>query len=322
MIPTRSVTVLVAAAASITLAGCRSARSGGAVEVLYAGSLTATMEQELGPAFQEETGREFRGEGRGSVAAAHELRAGVRRPDVYVTADTSTLPLLGDRDPGWAIAFARGELAIGYDADGRAAAALDSAAVGRPPWYEVVTRPGFRLGRTDPDLDPKGYRTLWMFHLAERYYGVPGLADRLLAAAPNDRVFPEENLAVRVQTGQLDAAIFYLAEARAHDLSVIRVPEEVGLGDSDAGVLYADLRYTDRQGRTFRGAPILYAATIPANARSPAAGVAFIAFLTSPRGRAILSERGFPPWVRALGDTDRVPPALGRVLEADTDTPR
>lgn len=301
----------------LALTGCR--RAGGPddpVDVLYAGSLTAIMEEDLGPAFTALTGRGFRGEGRGSVAAAHQIREGVRRPDLYITADTTTLSALGEAAPGWAVAFARGELVIGYAGDGRRAAALDSAAAGAVPWYRVVTRPGFRLGRTDPELDPKGYRTLWMFELAERHYRRTGLAERLAAVAGPDRVFPEENLAVRVQTGQLDAAAFYLAEARAHGLEAIRLPPEINLGDPDMAELYGSLTFRDRSGRSFRGSPILYAATLPAASPDTTAGLEFLRFLLGDRARSILSEHGFPPELRVLRDPGRAPLSV-RTRKAD-----
>lgn len=298
-------------AAPLALGACGTgAEAGGSTDVLYAGSLTAIMEDRLGPAYEGSGPRAYRGEGRGSVAAAHQIREGVRRPDVYITADTATLTTLGSHYPGWAVAFARGEIAIGYAASGRYAAALDSGARGVLAWHEVLTREDFRLGRTDPDLDPKGYRTLWMFELAERHYRRPGLADRLRAVAAPERVFPEEHLAVRVEAGQLDAAVFYLAEARAHGLEVIRLPPEVNLGDPEHADLYASLSYRDRDDRLFRGGPILYAATIPTSAPDPEAGAGFLRFLLDEPARRILSDTGFPPVRRVLGARERAPQAV------------
>ncbi len=304
-------------ASVVLLAACGPVGSAddGSMDVLYAGSLTATMEEAIGPAFESSVGLPFRGEPHGSVAGAHLIRDGLRRPDVYITADTATLGLLGPHDPGWSIAFARGELAIGYAADGRWAAAFDSAAAGWLAWYDVVTRPGVRLGRTDPELDPKGYRTLWLFELAERHYERSGLAERLRAAAPERAVYPEAHLATRVEAGQLDAAVFYLGEARAHGLSVIRLPAPVHQGDPELAGRYAEMTYRDREGRIFRGTPILYAATVPVNARARDPGIEFIAFLLGGRARPILGERGFPPLGRVLGRADRVPGRL-RTLAA------
>jgi molybdate/tungstate transport system substrate-binding protein len=304
-------------AAALLLAGCRGVGgSGDAVEVLYAGSLTAVMERDIGPAYREATGRAVHGEGRGSVAAAHQIREGVRRPDVYITADTATLRALGAFDPGWAILFAAGELAVGYSERSRYAAALDSAAAGLVPWFEIVTRPGFRFGRTDPELDPKGYRTLWMFELAESHYGRPGLAERLRAASPADGIYPEEGMAARVEAGALDAGAFYRPEALAHGLSVVRLPPEVNQAEPALAGLYARHGYEDRDGRVFRGAPILYAATIPTHARDPDGAAAFIAFLVNGQGRSILADRGFTSVARTAGEVAAVPDRVLRAVSA------
>lgn len=306
------------AAAVLGLAGgpgCRPvAGEGGAVDVTYAASLTATL-AELESRYRERSERGVRGDPRGSVAGAHLIREGVWRRDAYITADPATLPLLGPQDPGWAVVFARSEIVIAYSEESRFAAALDSAARGEVDWQEVALRAGFRLGRTDPDLDPKGYRALFAFRLAEAHYRRPGLADSLLSGpSGRESLFPEEHLGARLQTGSLDAGIFYLAEARAHGLRVIRLPRLLGQGDPRDADALARLSHRTADGREFRGAPVLYAATIPLNARHAEAGADFIAFLLGEDARAVLTSDGFVPESRSLGDRERMPRSLSTRL--------
>lgn len=291
--------------------GCRPvAGDHDAVDVTYAASLTATME-ELEEKFREHSGRAVRGDPRGSVAGAHLIREGVWRRDVYITADPATLRLLGPHDPGWAVVFARSEIVIAYSGESRFASALDSAGRRELAWPAVVLRDGFRLGRTDPDLDPKGYRTLFAFQLAEQHYGLPGLARSLLAGpAGSESVFPEEHLSARVQTGSLDAGVFYLAEARAHGMSVVRLPRMLGQGDPRDTKALGRLRHRTADGTDFRGTPIAYAATVPLNARDSEAGSDFIAFLLSEDAGAVLTEDGFVPASQPLGDRERMPRSL------------
>ncbi len=300
-----------------TGAGCRRvAGENDAVDVTYAASLTVAMAN-VASRFREQTGREVRGDPRGSVAGAHLIREGVWRPDVYITADPATLPLLGDHDPGWAIVFARGELVLGYGDESRHLAALDSAKAGLLPWADVVLRPGFRLGRTDPDLDPKGYRAIFAFRLAEELYGRRGLAARILSGPSGERnVFPEEHLSARVLTGSLDAAVFYLAEASQQGLRHVPLPRPLNQGDpADAAVL-AGLKYRTSDGRLFRAAPIAYAATIPLNSPDPRAGAELIAFLVGEDGSAVLEESGFVTGGTVLGHVSRVPAFLSDVVAA------
>jgi len=300
-----------------TGAGCRRvAGENDAVDVTYAASLTVAMAN-VASRFREQTGREVRGDPRGSVAGAHLIREGVWRPDVYITADPATLPLLGDHDPGWAIAFARGELVLGYGDASRHLAALDSAKAGLLRWPDVVLRPGFRLGRTDPDLDPKGYRAIFAFRLAEELYGPRGLAARLLSGPSGERsVFPEEHLSARVLTGSLDAAVFYLAEASQQGLRHVPLPRPLNQGDPADAAALARLEYRTSDGRLFRAAPIAYAATVPLNSPDPRAGAELIAFLVGEDGNAVLEESGFVTGGTVLGDVTRVPALLSDVVAA------
>jgi len=311
----RGAIAVVVASAALLAGGCRRVgRAGEPVDVVYAASLTSAMERGIGPAFRASAGRGFRGVARGSTAGAHQIRDGVLQADAYVTADPGTLQGLGSSDPGWAIAFATGELALGYRKDGRFAPALDSASRGLVAWWRVLERPGFRFGRTDPALDPKGYRTLWLFRLAARRYEVPGLTDRLPGG--ERQLFPEDQLGARVETGQLDAGVFYLSEARAQGLAVVRLPPEVNLGDPACADLYRTMTYRAPDGSEFRGGTILYAATVPVGAPDSVAGDRFLRFLLSDRGRAELAARGYEPTASLLGDTTRAPGELARLVRS------
>jgi molybdate/tungstate transport system substrate-binding protein len=291
-------------------AGCGGAEAD-RVELLHAASLSAFVEDQVVPGAREDLGLRVFAEPEGSVAGAHRIRDGVRRPDLYVTADPGTVAVLGRFDPGWSIVFARGELVIGYARSGRFAAALDSARSGSVSWESPLLRSGFRLGRTDPDLDPKGYRSVWALREAAAAADSGSVRDRLLAhLADTASVFPEAGLAVRVGAGQLDAGMFYLAEALAHGLGVIRLPPELGQGDPDLARVYERYEYVTVDGHRVVGRPIVYALTIPKNAPRPRAAGELAAWLLGPAGRALLSDEGLPPVVRVLGDPARVPAAL------------
>jgi len=67
----------------------------------------------------------------------------------------------------WYLRFATGELGLALSPHSHFRRDLEAAA-GQRAWWEVLQEPGLRLGRPDPDLDPKGYRTLFLFQLAER----------------------------------------------------------------------------------------------------------------------------------------------------------
>ena len=100
----------------------------------------------------------------------------------------------------WYVAFAQSPLVIGYNASSEFAADFKTK-----PWYQVLSEPGIKIGRTDPKLDPKGALTLALMKQAETFYKSPGLSQKVLGAPDNPaQVLPEETLVGRLQSGQLD----------------------------------------------------------------------------------------------------------------------
>lgn len=188
------------------------------VSVLYAASLTHAMEGPLSHAFRRDEGYGFEGEGRGSEALVNLMKAGLRSPDVFISADDSLYPGLKD--------FGESDLVVAYAPGSRFAAKLAAAAAGKLSLASVLRTPGLRLGRTDPKLDPKGEKTL----AALKALGVRPGGDA--------QVFPEEDLLARVETGQADCGFFYTTETRVRGLRTIALPDGIGSRRGIA-VLYA-----------------------------------------------------------------------------------
>ncbi len=280
------------------------------------------QEKVIGPAFQRTTGLAYRGEGNGSVAAALAIRDGLRTPDVFISADPAVneTELMGPGNSNlvdWYLTFAATRLVIAYSPTSRFAADLGLARSGQTPWYEVLALPSFRFGRTDPNLDPKGYRTLMMLDLAERHYGLPGLRARLLGEAERGaQVFFEPALLSALEAGQIDAMPAFSFEPIERRLPWIELPPEINLGDPAYAAQYHQTSFTQRNGTVRRGAPALFTVTIPRTAPNHDAAQAFVRFLLSPEGRALLRDRGLEPVpVLAGGDPAGVPPALSGLVE-------
>lgn len=301
------------AVASSLLAGCGEGSPAGTVSVLYAGSLAAVMEDGVGPAFRAASGYGLAGEAHGSLGAAHLVRDRLRRPDVFVSADPAVNQsvLMGDGNGNlatWYVTFASSQLVVGYSPTSPFAEEFATR-----PWYEVLAQPGLRFGRGDPSIDPKGYRTLFLFQLAAEHYGRPELAGLLGGDMNPDQIVPEVALLARVESGQLDAGVFYRHEAVAHDLPYVSLPPEVNLGDAGLADRYARAAYTSPAGELVTGAPILFTATIPRAAADPAGAEALVHFLlTSPD---LLERFGFGIVHGIGGDPEQVPPRLRTIAE-------
>ena len=285
------------------------------VQVLYDASLVDPMD-DLDPAFTKTSGVTVQGRAGGSFALAHAILDGSQSPDVFLSADPAVNTLLlrpgaGPSAPCF-LTFATTSMVLGYNPAGRFGPEFRDAAFGGRPWYEVLLSPGLRLGRTDPRLDPKGYRTILMLKLAEQHYHQPGLEARLLGTSDNPaQILPEEELVGRLKSGHVDAGVFYLTEVIEQHLSFVLLPDEINLGNFAMARLYAEAAYTDATGAKHRGAPILYTVTIPSTARNLSGAVRFVQYLFGPEGQSILGVHGLLQ-VRILvgGDPRKVPPAL------------
>ena len=256
------------------------------VSVLYAGSLAAVMENGVGPAFSKATGIAYKGEAHGSLGAARLIHDRLRSPDVFISADPAVNQrvLMGKENGDlvtWFATFASSQLVLAYNPKSRFAAGFAAAAAGKKPWYEVLEKPGVRFGRGDPTIDPKGYRTLFLFNLAGKHYQrpeIPGLLGDPLNPA---QVLPEVSLLARVESGQFDAGIFYKHEIVAYKLPFVSFPPEINLGDPRFAGSYARATYTPPNGERVGGAPILFTITIPKTVQDQTAAKAFVRFLLS-----------------------------------------
>lgn len=286
----------------------------GSVSVLYAGSLATVMEDGVGPAFTKATGHAYKGEAHGSLGAARMIHDHLRTPDVFISADPAVNEsvLMGSKNEDlvtWFVTFASSQMVLAYNPKSRFAADFEAAAAGRTPWYEVLEKPGLRFGRGDPTIDPKGYRTLFLFDLAGKHYKRPEIP-RLLGEALNpEQVLPEVSLLARITAGQFDAGIFYKHEIVAHKLPFVSFPPEINLSDSKFSDVYAQATYTTPTGEHVNGAPILFTITIPKTVKDPAAAEAFVRFVLT--SSDLLGSFGFGEVEhRVGGDRNQIPPDL------------
>lgn len=291
--------VAAAAAASLLLAGCGgggSSSSGGSstpasapaasssapsitasgkVQILYAGSLANLMEKDLGPAFASATGAQYEGTGAGSTALVQEIKGKTKQGDVFISASTDANKGLQGAANGnwesWYATFGTAPLVIGYNPNSKFANDIKTK-----PWQQVITESGFKMGSTDPKLDPKG-------KLAAQALA----AEKIPTSAV--QVFPEEQLVGRLQAGQLDAGFFYSSEST-----------ELKIPTIDLGSIKLKATYT---------------VSVLNNAPNAAGGEAFVEYLFSNPGIALLKKHGLilQP-ITVTGDKTAVPSDLDTAL--------
>jgi len=312
--------VTASALVSVSVAPAAAATgSTGLANLASAGSLQLLLDRYLGPAFVRASGDRYQNQSAGSQGLAQEIVAGELSPNVFLPIGSAAMRLLEPRFTRWAVRFAASPLVVAYYPRGPHAGRLKQISQGKLPLKDLFTlmaRPGFKLGRTDPALDPQGQGFVEMVHLAERYLGVsPVTANADLGgASASSQIFSETGLDASLQAGQLDAASAYLPQAVQLGMPYISLPPKINFGDPRDSPIYARATLTLATGQVVHGSLLDLEVSELRVGGDPGAGNAFIRFLLGSRARGILTRRGYtllsptllgrraaaPGWIRAL----------------------
>lgn len=268
------------------------------LRVAYAGSMGVVMDRDLGPAVARAQHARYQGIGQGSFALARLLAGRQMQADVFVgitPGPVKALQKAGLVDRAVPVASTR--MVVIYSPKSRFAADFAAAAKGAKPWYEVLREPGLRFGRTDPAVDPQGANALLTLQLAARYYHQPRLLQQVAGELQNPRqLFAETSLMSRLEAGQIDAAIGYASAAFSHHLPTIGLPAEIDLAQpAMQEAWYAEAGFTLANGKQLMAQPLVFYAAVPANAKHPGLGQAFVRFMRGAQGQTMLRERGYDP---------------------------
>jgi molybdate/tungstate transport system substrate-binding protein len=276
------------------------------VYVIYAGSLVNIFENEIKLAFQNLTGYNFIGEGKGSVQISNMILDGFRKPDIFVSADTTPIERLINHSlplANWLVKFGSAELVIAYNPQSPFAPELLKASNGEIPWYKILEKEGLKFGRTDPELDPKGYYTIIAAKLANIYYNDSTIKDKILGEDRNkEQILPEEILKSILDSGQIDATAAYKHEAIAKGLPYITLPDQINLSEPNYTNFYNKVSYKLGTGETISGNPIFFSFTIPNTVENIEGAMSFVKFLLSENGKKILEKVGLSPIEPILQD--------------------
>ena len=287
----------------------------GELMVFHAGSLAVPF-REVAKAFSKEYPKvRVLTEAAGSRACARKISDLNRDCDVFGSADYTVIDnLLIPNHAKWNIRFAANEMVIAYTEQSRRAGEIDSG-----NWHRILLGENVAYGRSDPNTDPCGYRTVLTSKLAAIHYGDPGLAARLLGKDRRHIRPKETDLLALLEVGEIDYIFIYRSVARQHGLKWGTLPDEINLKSPEMKEIYRKVS-VEISGQTLgsvitkMGAPMVYGITIPNNAPNPKAALAFVTFLLErDKGMAIMERNGQPSLVPTISDTyDDIPGPLKR----------
>jgi molybdate/tungstate transport system substrate-binding protein len=313
----------------LVAAGCSSSSSStpsstkpsGTASVAYASSLEYLNEKVAGPAFTKATGYAYSGRSGASGELESDIAAKEISPNVFEAVGGDNITPLFPKFTKWYVQYAGTQIVVAYNPKSKYASQFKAYADGTKPLqglFKLMETPGFKLGRTDPNIDPQGRSFIYMLQLAQAHYHLPSnTVSKILGtsnwADPNSpQIYSEASLDATLQSGQLDASSAYITQAVELHLSYIKLPAAINLGDAALANQYGKAHITITVGgvKTPKtGSPLVI--DITTIGKPSSAGTAFVKYTLSPAGLAQYKAGGFTlikP--TAFGDTSAIPASV------------
>jgi len=294
------------------LTACGSHDKSNQLIIFHAGSLSVPI-KEVANAFNAENPEiKILTEAAGSRACARKITDLNKDCDVMTSADYTVIDQLLIPDyASWNIKFASNKMVIVFTEKSRYSNRIDSS-----NWFEILLEDDVTFGRSDPNSDPCGYRTVLVSKLAETHYQIPGFAEQFLAKDQKYIRPKETDLLALLETNSLDYVFIYHSVAVQHQLKFIELPPNINLENpryadfyKQASVEISGKKLGERI--TKIGEPMIYGVTVLKNAPHKETAFKFVNFLLSEKGMRIIEKNGQPSVLPMATDSyDQIPEAL------------
>ena len=290
--------------AVVTLAGCKNNDGRkGEIIIFHAGSLSVPFKEAAAEYKKNHPGIKILLEPAGSLVCARKVTELKKPCDIVASADYFVInELLIPDYTSWSIRFATNEIVIAFLDKAKYASEINSENC-----FDILLRDDVIYARSDPDSDPCGYRTVMVLRLAEKFYGSPGLADKILSRN-KEYIRPKEvDLIALVESNSVDYMFQYKSVAVQHNMKYIELPDEINLGNSQYNDIYKSVSVevtgsSPSSKMTVTGEYINYSLTILENAPNSSEALDFVAFILGPRGREIFRKNGQEPLFPSLSE--------------------
>jgi len=277
------------------------------IVVYHAGSLAVPFAQ-IEKVFEARYPQyDVKREASGSRAAARKISDIGKPADVMASADYKVIDnLLIPNNAKFNAQFATNEMVLAYTEKSKYAGEINSK-----NWTKIFLRDEVKVGHSNPNMDPCGYRSMLVTQLAEDYYKQPDFFKKLFgygdsySAGEEDTnkviVRPKEtDLLGLLEAGMYDYLYIYKSVAEQHGLKYITLPEAVSLKSAKFSSDYkkATFKINGKKPGTWitkKGGPMVYGITVAQNAKSPVnkeGAILFVNFVLSDEGQAIMTKNG------------------------------
>ena len=271
--------------------------------IFHAGSLAVPMNQIAQEYERRNPGTKIYLESAGSLVCARKVTELKKPCDIIASSDYFVInELLIPDYASWSIRFATNEIVIAYQEKSKYSKEINAG-----NWMDILQKKDVIYSRSDPDSDPCGYRTVFTFKLAEKYYCKSGLAEKM-ESKNKEYIRPKEvDLVALMESNAIDYMFQYKSVAIQHGLKYIVLPKEINLSDPSKNDIYSSVSTEvagSKPGLKMKvaGDFINYSITILDNAPQKEEAINFMEFLLSAEGLNIFRKNGQEPLVPLIGE--------------------
>jgi molybdate/tungstate transport system substrate-binding protein len=264
--------------------------------IFHAGSLSVPLKQIAQEYEKRNPGTKIFLESAGSLVCARKVTELKKPCDILASSDYFVInELLIPGFTSWSIRFATNEIVIAYLDRSKYSKEINSG-----NWMDILQRKDVIYSRSDPDSDPCGYRSVFTIMLAEKFYSIAGLTEKMLSKNKEYMRPKEVDLVALLESNAIDYMFQYKSVALQHGLKFIELPKEINLSDPGKNDIYSSVSTEvagSKPGKKMKvtGDYINYSITILDNAPQKEEAVSFIEFLLSPEGMNIFKKNGQEP---------------------------
>lgn len=278
------------------------------IVIFHAGSLSIPF-AEIEKAFENKYPQyDILREASGSRACARKITDIKKAADIMASADYKVIDnLLIPNYAKFNIQFATNEMVIAYTSKSKYSDIVNSK-----NWPIILLKKNVKVGHSNPNLDPCGYRCMLVTKLAEKYYNIPDFFEKLFGYGESyisgkekrEKVIvrpKETDLLALLESGVYDYLYIYRSVAKQHKLNFITLPKEINLGDASMQNIYQTVSFkiTGKKPGEYiikKGSPMIYGITIVDNGKDLPKNIQgakmFIKFLLSDQGKQIIQKNG------------------------------
>jgi molybdate/tungstate transport system substrate-binding protein len=295
---------------ALIFGGCGSEKDSEKLIIFHAGSLSYPIKEISAAYMKENPGVDIITEAAGSVASIRKITELDRQADIIASADYHLidqllLPSYTDHN----FKFATNSMVIAYNDRSNYGKEINA-----DNWPEILIKPEVRIGSSDPDADPCGYRTLLSLRLEGLRSNQDSLVEKILSGSRHFLRPKETDLIALLETGTIDYMFIYESVAKQHQMNYVRLNDSISLSDPELAAWYSHSKVIIRGSEPgskleIAGEPITYGIAVLRQAPNAELAWDFLAWLLNPEkgGKLLISSGQQPIYPALVNETTGIP---------------